>query len=141
MSLYTKTIDIQKLNEAWKKVKSNKPAAGVDNVSYEDFDCGLRENIKQLNLELKESRYEPLPVKLVDLYKGEKVRTISLFSMRDKVVQQSLALELSKIYESEFSDSTYAYRPGRAALQAIDFLEKEIIVMNVYLKLLNILII
>lgn len=72
MGLYTKIIDLQKLNDAWKRVRTNKPAAGVDDVSYEEYDAGLRENLKQLNLELKENRYESLPVKLVDIYKGEK---------------------------------------------------------------------
>lgn len=126
MSLYTKIIDLQKLCEAWKKVKSNKPAAGIDEVSYEEFDHGIRENLKQLHLELEEHRYEALPVKLVDIYKGEKKRTISLFSMRDKVLHQAIAAELTKLYDAEFSDCTYAYRPGRAALQAIEYLGEEI---------------
>ena len=52
MSLYTKIIDRQKLNEAWTRVKRNHPAAGVDNITCEDFDAGLRENIQQLHAEL-----------------------------------------------------------------------------------------
>lgn len=126
MGLYTKIIDLQKLNDAWKRVRTNKPAAGVDDVSYEEYDAGIRENLKQLNIELKEHRYEPLPVKQVVIYKGEKKRTISLFAMRDKAVQQSLASELLKLYDPELSKCTYAYRPGRAALQAIEHLDKEI---------------
>ena len=126
MGLYTKMIDLQKLGEAWKKVRTNKPAAGVDEVTYEEYDANVRENLKQLHLELVEGRYESLPVKLVDIYKGEKKRTISLFSMRDKVIQQSIASELLKMYDGEMSKCTYAYRPGRAALQAIEHLDKEV---------------
>ena len=47
MSLYTKIIDLQKLTEAWKKVRRNRPAAGVDEISYEEFDAGCREHLKQ----------------------------------------------------------------------------------------------
>lgn len=127
MGLYTKIIDLQKLGEAWRKVKANKPASGVDGISYEEYDSNIRENLKQLHIELAEHRYEPLPVKQVNIYKGEKKRTISLFSMRDKVVQQSIAAELSKLFDCEMSECTYAYRPGKAALQAIEYLEKEVV--------------
>lgn len=127
MSIYSKIIDIQKLGQAWDRVKKNKPAPGVDNVTYEMFDERRREELRQLNLELLEHRYESLPVKLTNLYKGEKVRTIALFSMRDKVVQQSLAHELGKIYEPLFSAGTYAYRPGQSALEALKLIEDKII--------------
>ena len=127
MSIYSKIIDIQKLGQAWDRVKKNKPAPGVDNVTYEMFDEMRREELRQLNLELLEHRYESLPVKLTNLYKGEKVRTIALFSMRDKVVQQSLAHELGKIYEPLFSAGTYAYRPGQSALEALKLIEDKII--------------
>lgn len=124
MSLYTKIIDLQKLDAGLQRVVKNKPAPGVDGITYEMFLENKKENLKQLNLELKEQRYHPLPVKLVSLYKGEKERMIALYSMRDKVVQQSIALELQKIYEPLFSESTYAYRSGRSALQAIENIEK-----------------
>ena len=126
MSIYSKIIDIQKLGQAWDRVRKNKPAPGVDNVTYEMFDERRKEELRQLNIELSEHRYESLPVKLTDLYKGDKVRTIALFSMRDKVVQQSLANELGKIYEPLFSAGTYAYRPGQSALEAIKLIEDKI---------------
>ena len=126
MSLYTRIIDRQKLAAAWSKVKGNKPAAGVDNVTYEEFDSALKENLAQLNTELVEHRYESLPVKMVYLYKGEKKRGVSLYCMRDKVVQQSIAAELVKIYDGQLSRSVYAYRPGRSALEAVGMLEQEI---------------
>ena len=126
MGIFTKVIDQQKLTEAWNRVKRNKPAAGVDEVSWEDFDGACKQNIRQLNIELVGHTYQSLPVRMVPLYKGEKVREVSLYSMRDKVVQQSLASELVRLYDGLMSESTYAYRPGRAALQAIGYLDKEI---------------
>ena len=119
MGIYSKIIDIQKLGQAWERVRKNKPACGVDNVTCEMFEERRREEIKQLNIELAEHRYESLPVRLTTIYKGEKARRIALFSMRDKVVQQSLAHELGRIYEPLFSKSTYAYRPGQSALEAL----------------------
>ncbi len=126
MGIFTKVIDQQKLTEAWNRVKRNKPAAGVDEVSWEDFDGTCKQNIRQLNIELAGHTYQSLPVRLVSLYKGEKVRTVSLYTMRDKVVQQSLASELVRLYDGFMSESTYAYRPGRAALQAIEYLDNAI---------------
>lgn len=126
MSIYSKIIDIQKLGQAWDRVRKNKSAPGVDNVTYEMFEERRREELRQLNLELSEHRYESLPVKLTNLYKGEKVRTIALFSMRDKVVQQSLAHELGRIYEPLFSAGACAYRPGQSALEALKLIEDKI---------------
>lgn len=124
MSLYSKIIDMQKLGQAWERVRKNKPACGVDNVTFEMFEERRREELKQLNLELTEHRYESLPVRMNTIYKGEKARRIALFSMRDKVVQQSLAYELGRIYEPLFSKSTYAYRPGQSALEALKLIEE-----------------
>ena len=70
MGIYSKIIDIQKLGQAWDRVRKNKPAPGVDNVTYEMFEERRREELRQLNLELTEHRYESLPVKLASLYKG-----------------------------------------------------------------------
>ena len=123
MSLYTRIMDLQKLDMSLQKVLKNKPAPGVDGITYDMFEANKKEYLKQLHLELQEHRYHPLPVKLVNLYKGEKERTVALYSMRDKVVQQSMAFELQKIYEPAFSKATYAYRNGRSALQAIAHME------------------
>lgn len=125
MSLYTKIIDLQKLDVSLQKVLKNKPAPGVDGITYDMFEANKKEYLKQLHLELQEHRYHPLPVKLVQLYKGEKERTVALYAMRDKVIQQSIAFELQKIYEPMFSGGTYAYRSGRSALQAIDHMEAQ----------------
>lgn len=127
MGIYSKIIDLQKLGQAWDRVKKNKPAPGADNMTYEMFEERRREELRQLNLELLEHRYESLPVKIMNLHKGEKVRTIALFSMRDKVVQQSLAYELGKIYEPLFSSGTYAYRQGQSAMEALKLIEDKIV--------------
>ena len=127
MSLYNKIIDRQKLDAAWQKVRKNKPAAGVDRVTWEQYDEEIKENIRLLNKDLTEHTYAALPVKEVMLYKGDKARTIALYAMRDKVVQQSLAAELTKIFDKDFSARTYAYRPGKSALSAIEDIHERIV--------------
>lgn len=123
MSLYSKIIDLQKLGAAWEKVKKNKPACGVDNVTYEWFEANKKQELKQLCMELREHTYQALPVRKIVVYKGSKAREIALYTMRDKVVQQSVASELNKIYDSQFSNQTYAYRNNKSALNAVNELE------------------
>ena len=120
MGLYTRIIDLQKLQEAWKRVRKNKPAAGVDNVTVEQYDENLRAELKKLQMELQEHTYSTLPVRQVVLYKGEKARKIALYSMRDKVVQQSCSQELTKLFDPLFSTQTYAYRNSKSALNAVE---------------------
>ena len=126
MSLYNKIIDLQKLTLAWNEVKKNHPAAGVDNVTFEQFEEGKTERIRQLYQELREHRYRALPVKRVMLYKGEKAREIALYAMRDKVVQRSLEAELKKLYESQFSTRSFAYRSSKSALNAVNEIDRRI---------------
>ena len=86
--------------------------------------------LKTLQKELQEHTYECLHVVVKQLYKGEKVREIALYSMRDKVVQISIAAELNKIYEDRFPQSVYAYRADHSALNAIQFIEDSILTKN-----------
>ena len=86
MSLYNKIIDLQKLCNAWERVKKNKPAAGVDHVTYQQFDNNKKEELRQLQAELQNHTYKALPVRKTMLYKGEKAREIALYAMRDKVI-------------------------------------------------------
>ena len=126
MSLYNKVIDRQKLAEAWKRVRANKPAAGIDGVTWMEFDAGSSEELKTLYLELSEHRYICKPVKIVMLYKDGKERQIAIYSMRDKVVQQSLAQEIGRVFKNTYSDRAFAYRENKSALNAINEIEEEV---------------
>lgn len=130
MSLYNKIIDLQKLNVAWEHVRRNKPAAGADHITCEQFQENKAEELKQLQIELREHRYETVPVRNVVLYKEEKERTVALYSMRDKVVQQSIARELNRLYENRLSRQTFAYRNKRSALDAVEEINQTIIKGN-----------
>lgn len=126
MSIYNKVIDLQKLHQAWDRVRRNKPAAGVDSITYEQFDADKNEALKQLNIDLRNHVYKALPVRRVVMYKGEKAREIALYAMRDKVVQQSVAAELNKLYDGRFSAQTYAYRNNMSSLNAVNAIEEQI---------------
>ena len=127
MSLYNKIIDMQKLNAAWDHVRKNNPAPGADNITCEQFQENRAEELKQLQIDLREHKYEAVPVKNITVYKGEKERTIALYSMRDKVVQQSLARELNRLYDSRLSKQAYAYRNKRSALNAVEEINEKIL--------------
>ncbi|MCD7866785.1 MAG: hypothetical protein LUG62_00980 [Clostridiales bacterium] len=118
MGLYTKIIDLQKLHLVWKQVYRNRPAEGVDHVTCDIFENDRENELKLLAAQLREHTYECQPVRLCPLYKGEKVRYISLYCMRDKVVQLSVVNELSRLYEGKFPRCSFAYQSGKSALQA-----------------------
>lgn len=126
MSLFNKIIDIQKLIMAWKNVYKKRPKEGVDNVTCDQFNQNFKQYVKELHLELKEHRYECMPVKIIPLFKGEKVRYIGLYCMRDKVIQNSLAMELSKLCEPYLSECCCAYRNGQSALRASEMIHREV---------------
>lgn len=67
MGLYSKIIDLQKLGQAWEKVRSNNPSAGTDQISCAQFDVNSRIELKQLNLELYNHEYRVRPVRLVSV--------------------------------------------------------------------------
>ena len=91
MSLYSKIIDLQKLRAAWQKVKKNKPAAGADHMTWEQFDSQADTLLKELNASLVNHDYQANPVRMVTIFKEEKARDIALYCMKDKVVQQAAA--------------------------------------------------
>lgn len=126
MGLYTKIIDLQKLGWAWEKVRQKKAAPGIDNMTTEVFAAYQTQELKQLNLELKEQRYEPQPVRMILLRKDEKEREVSLFCLRDKIVQQSIAGELHKMYDSSFARESFAFHSRRSALEAVSSIEKRV---------------
>ena len=119
MGLYTKIIDLQKLKQAWEKVKVKKAAPGIDGVTVDMFAADMLPALKQLNVELKEQRYEPMPVRIIMLRKEGKEREVGLFCLRDKIVQQSIAGELHKLYDEYFARESYAFHNNRSALEAV----------------------
>lgn len=105
--------------EAWKKVRSNKGAPGVDNISIEQFPEWGRPKWNGIKQQLLEGVYKPTPVLRVEIPKESGgVRRLGIPCVLDRVIMQSIAKVLGDLFNSTFSESSYGYRPGRSVQQA-----------------------
>jgi RNA-directed DNA polymerase len=119
-SLYGRMLSLQALYMAYKQVKKNRGAAGIDGQSVEDFTQNLEKELNQLLLELKEKRYQAQPVKRVEIDKDDGgKRLLGIPTVRDRIVQQCLSTIMTPIFDPHFHPSSYGYRVGRSCHQAI----------------------
>jgi group II intron reverse transcriptase/maturase len=109
------------LNKAYKKVKSNKGAGGIDGMSVDELLTFLKDNQKLLVQKLKDGKYKPNPVRRVEIPKETKgeTRKLGVPTVVDRVFQQAIAQVLSQIYEEQFSENSYGFRPKRGAHEAL----------------------
>jgi len=109
--------------DAWRAVRRNRGAAGIDKVSIQMFEQNLDANLDRLLRELKQRSYEPLPARRVYIpkdAKGTKLRPLGIPAVRDRVAQEVLRQLLSPIFEARFHDHSYGFRPGRSCHQAVE---------------------
>lgn len=119
-SLYDRLLNREALIKAFKKVKSANGTPGIDGQSCKDFALNLGANIHDLLVELRDKTYRPSPVKRVEIAKPDGgIRKIGIPTVRDRVVQQALKNILEPIFDPGFHPSSYGYRPGRSAHDAI----------------------
>lgn len=120
-NLMEKILHKGNLNMAYKKVKSNKGAGGIDGMSVDELLPYLRENQEQLIQKIREGKYKPNPVRRVEIPKEEKgkVRKLGIPTVVDRLIQQAVTQVLSPIYEEQFSDNSYGFRPKRGAHDAL----------------------
>ena len=119
-SLYGRMLSLQALYVAYKQVKKNRGAAGIDGQSVDGFTINLEKELKQLLLELKEKRYQAQPVKRVEIAKDDGgKRLLGIPTVRDRIVQQCLSNIMTPIFDPHFHPSSYGYRVGRSCHQAI----------------------
>ena len=108
------------LNAAWKKVKDNKGAAGIDGMSVDEMLPYLKEHREELLESIRGGYYKPKPVRRIEIPKPEGgVRMLGVPTVIDRMIQQAIAQVLEPIFEKTFSDNSYGFRPGRNAHQAI----------------------
>jgi len=104
------------LNEAYKKVKSNKGSGGIDGMSTDDLLSYLKEHGSELVASLREGTYKPNPVRRVEIPKANgKKRGLGIPTVVDRVVQQAISQVLEVLYEPQFSETSYGFRPHRRA--------------------------
>jgi RNA-directed DNA polymerase len=120
-ALYDKICSERFLREAYRKVKVNQGAAGVDGITFKDVErAGLDGFIGDLAIELREHRYRPMPVRRVYIEKANgKLRPLGIPTIRDRVVQMSCKLVIEPIFEADFEDTSYGFRPKRSTHDAM----------------------
>lgn len=119
-SLLEAIVARDNLQRAWKRVKANKGAAGVNAVSVTDFPAWARQHWPIIKAQLLNGDYQPEAVRRVWIPKpnGDK-RPLGIPNVADRIIQQAIAQQLAPYFEREFSDHSYGFRPGRNAHQAV----------------------
>ena len=128
-SLIDKVYRPSNLRAAYERTAKNRGAAGVDHVSIKDFGKRLDENLTGIHEQLREDRFRPQPVrrKFIDKPGTQEKRPLGIPTIRDRVVQGALRQVLEPIFEQEFAEHSYGFRPGRGckdALRRVDRLLK-----------------
>ena len=121
MKLIEKILSEENLNEAVKRVKTNKGACGIDKMPVGELEEYFRKHKEEIISSIMNMTYKPQPVKRVYIPKPNgKKRPLGIPTAVDRVVQQATAQVLSQIYDESFSDNSYGFRPKRSAHDAID---------------------
>ncbi len=119
-------IDIEWLKEAHRCTRKD-AAPGVDGTTAEDYEKELEGNLGRLLDAAKTGTYRAPPVRRVQIPKGDgKTRPLGIPTHEDKVLQRAVKMVLEPIYETEFYDFSYGFRPGRSAHQALEAMWKEL---------------
>lgn len=122
-ALYDRICRLDVLTVAWWLVLKNNGAPGVDGVSCKDIvkSPGIRCVLSELQEELQSRRYRPQPVKRVYIPKPDgRLRPLGIPTVKDRIVQAAALLVLEPIFEADFLDTSFGFRPGRSAHQAVD---------------------
>ena len=119
-------IDLEWLEEAYRRTRKD-GATGVDEVTAQEYEEDLSSNLQSLLDRFKSGRYYAPPVKRVYIPKGDGGRRpIGIPALEDKILQRAVVMVLTPVYEQDFLDCSYGFRPGRSAHQALEALWKEI---------------
>lgn len=113
-------VERENMFAALKRVKANKGAAGVDGMTVDELPAYLREQWPRIKEELLVGSYVPKPVRLVEIPKpGGGLRPLGIPTVLDRLIQQALHQVLQPRFDPDFSESSYGFRPGRSAWQAV----------------------
>jgi RNA-directed DNA polymerase len=129
-SLIDKVYAERTLKAAWRRVERNGGSEGVDGERIKDFKHGVETRLSNLSEQLRKDQYEPLPIRRVYIPKlgSHEMRPLGIPTVRDRVAQTALRSVIEPIFERDFSDHSYGFRPGRStkdALRRVDGLLRE----------------
>lgn len=120
MELLEEILTKENLNKAYKKVYQNKGTAGVDSVTVDEIAEYIKENKDRIIDKIRKRKYKPQPVKRVQIPKENgKKRNLGIPTIMDRIIQQAIVQVISPIFEEQFSDNSYGFRPKRSAEQAV----------------------
>ena len=120
MELLEKILSKQNLNLAYKQVYKNEGTSGVDGVTVDELFSYIKEHKEEILWKIRNRKYKPLPVRRVYIPKENgKLRKLGIPSVIDRVLQQAIVQVLTPIYEKQFSNSSFGFRPNRCCEQAV----------------------
>jgi len=128
-ALYDRIFRPDILRQAWEEVRRNGGSAGQDGVSIEDVEeAGVEQFLREIKQDLKAGSYRPKPVLRVYIPKADgRQRPLGIPTVRDRVVQQACKMVIEPIFEANFQDNSYGFRPKRSAQQAVTVVKKVLI--------------
>lgn len=134
-ALYDKVYRTDVMWEAWKRVKANRGSAGVDGMTIQNIvkEYGEEQFVREAQQQLLGNTYRPKPVRRKDIPKGDgKTRPLGIPVIRDRLVQMATKIVLEAIFEADFKDCSFGFRPKRSAKQAIELIHKTVKYERVY---------
>lgn len=115
MELLVKVLSRENLNNAYKQVYKNKGASGIDGVTVDELFSYIKENKEEILWKIRNRKYKPQPVRRVYIPKENgKLRKLGIPNVIDRVIQQAIVQVLTPIYEEQFSNSSFGFRPNRS---------------------------
>lgn len=127
-ALYDRIFCLDILWRAWKEVRENKGSAGIDGITFEMIEeYGVEEYLLDIQEDLQNKKYRPKPVKRVYIPKSDgKQRPLGIPTIRDRIVQQACKIVIEPVFEANFLESSYGFRPKRDAKRATEKVKKEL---------------
>jgi len=123
-ALYDKVYRTDILTDAWNSVKANKGAAGIDNETIKDVQKDEEAILTEIQRTLEEGKYHPKRVKQVDIPKSDGKRSLGIPTVRDRIVQTAAKRLIKPIFEADFLDCNYGFRPNKCAHEALEEIRK-----------------
>jgi RNA-directed DNA polymerase len=126
--LMERVLTPENLRKAWHQVKANHGAPGVDGMTMEDFPIFARDHWPSIRQALRDETYQPSPVRRTEIPKrhGQGKRMLGIPTVVDRVIQQAIAQVLGPLFDPDFSASSFGFRPGRSAHQAVKQIQRYI---------------
>jgi len=125
-------MDVDWLKEAYRRTRKD-GAAGVDGVTAEEYERDWEGNLRRLLDRAKSGTYQAPPVRRVHIPKGgssTETRPLGIPTLEDKILQRAVVMLLEPIYEQDFLDCSYGFRPGRSAHQALEALRQQVMALG-----------